>query len=82
MVIRFILLCYVILQTILWYICCYGDSNKGAVLVLQLRADSPHVELLRHRVTSELRKERRALLLLHGSRQLMMPGSPSIHKGL
>eukprot|EP00435_Cladocopium_sp_Y103_P034253 s610_g8.t2 len=43
----------------------------GAVLVLQLRADSPHVELLRHRC-SELRKERRALLLLHGSRRLMM----------
>ncbi|CAJ1333582.1 unnamed protein product [Effrenium voratum] len=42
----------------------------GSVLVLQLRADSPHTELLRHRAAG-LRADRRALLLLHGSRHLL-----------
>ncbi|CAK9110700.1 unnamed protein product [Durusdinium trenchii] len=50
----------------------FNDAQlpPGAVLVLQLRADSPHVELLKHRC-AELRENRRALLLLHGSRRLM-----------
>eukprot|EP00434_Breviolum_minutum_P031941 symbB.v1.2.028247.t1/scaffold2978.1/size66007/4 len=50
----------------------FNDASlpPGAVLVLQLRADSPHVELLRHRC-HELKKKYRALVLLHGSRRLM-----------
>ena len=63
----------------------FNDAGlpPGAVLVLQLRADSPHVELLRHRC-GELRKDCRALLLLHGSRRLLRPlkigqGGPVAH---
>ena len=49
-----------------------AELPPGALAVLQLRADSPHVELLRHRC-GELRKDCRALLLLHGSRKLLRP---------
>ena len=48
----------------------------GSVLVLQCRAHSPHVELVRHRVYSQLPENRRALLLLHGNRKVFSASAP------
>ncbi|CAE8620350.1 unnamed protein product [Polarella glacialis] len=45
--------------------------EPGSLLVLQCRADSPHANLVRHRVQAELQDGHRALLLLHGSRALL-----------
>ncbi|CAE7308312.1 rnf213a, partial [Symbiodinium sp. KB8] len=47
------------------------DLETG--LLLQCRANSPHVELVRHRVYSQLPGDRRALLLLHGDRKVLAP---------
>ncbi|CAE7349564.1 RNF213 [Symbiodinium sp. CCMP2592] len=55
----------------------FSASNMppGSVLVLQCRANSVHVELVRHRVYSQLAQHYRALLILHGNRKMLAPSS-------
>eukprot|EP00439_Symbiodinium_sp_Y106_P061165 s559_g9.t1 len=55
----------------------FSASNMppGSVLVLQCRANSVHVELVRHRVYSQLAQHHRALLILHGNRKMLSTSS-------